>query len=71
MSILDYPKMTDNLLLYKEVGFQLIKDLYYRKTAKKVEEIIDVSTSHSTIHNWVQDLNEIIHREKEEKKGTF
>jgi len=52
----------------KEVAFELIKDLSYRKTAEKVEEIIDVSTSHSTIHNWVQDLGERIRRKREEKR---
>ena len=52
----------------KEVAFELIKDLSYRKTAEKVEEIIDISTSHSTIHNWVQELGERIRRKREEKR---
>jgi len=56
----------------KEVAFKLISDLSYRKSAEKVNEIIDVSTSHSTIHNWVQDLGERIRRKRAEKReGLF
>lgn len=52
----------------KEVAFELIQDLSYRKSAEKVEEILGVSTSHSTIHNWVQDLGERIRRKRAEKR---
>jgi len=52
----------------KEVAFKLIKDLSYRKSAEKLENIIDVSTSHSTIHNWVQDLGARIRQKRKEKR---
>ena len=52
----------------KEVAFKLIKDLSYRKSAEKVEEILNVSTSHSTIHNWVQKLGGRIRRKRAEKR---
>ena len=52
----------------KEVAFELIQDLSYRKSAEKVEEILDVSTSHSTIHNWVQKLGGRIRRKRAEKR---
>lgn len=55
----------------KEIALKLVKDLSYRKSAEKIEKIIDVKTSHSTIHNWVQKLGKKIRRKKEEKRKNL
>jgi len=51
----------------KEAAIKLIKDESYRKSAQKVEELLGVSTSHSSIHNWVQELGEKIKKESQKK----
>ncbi len=51
----------------KEAAIEMIKDMSYRNSAEKVEKLLGVSTSHSSIHNWVQDLGEKINKEQEKK----
>jgi len=65
---LGLPKNDRQSPALKETSFKLVKELSYRKTAEKLEETLDVSTSHSTIHKWVQDLGERIRKKREQKR---
>ncbi|PUU88684.1 UPF0236 family transposase-like protein, partial [Halanaerobium sp.] len=38
----------------KEIALDLVKELPYRKAADKIDNILESSTSHTAIFNWVQ-----------------
>ena len=55
----------------KEAAIKLIQDESYRDSAEKLEELLGVSTSHSAIHNWVQDLGNKIKKESQKKSKNL
>jgi len=65
LNIPDYDRQSPGL---KEAAIMMIKDMPYRKSAEKIEDLLKVSVSHSAIHNWVQDLGEKIAKEEDKKR---
>lgn len=51
----------------KEAAIDLVKDMSYRNSAEKIENLLRVSTSHTAIFNWVQKLGKKIAKEDEKK----
>ena len=52
----------------KEIALDLVRDLPYRKASKKIDDILETSTSHSSIFNWVQDLGSKLSKEDKTKQ---
>lgn len=65
LNLPDYARQSPGL---KEAALDVVKDLSYRKTSEKVEELLGVSASPSAIHNWVQKLGSKITKEADKKR---
>ena len=52
----------------KEIALDLVKELPYRKTADKIDNILETSTSHTTVFNWVQKEGSKLSKEAETKR---
>jgi hypothetical protein len=52
----------------KEIALDLVKELPYRKAADKVDNILESSTSHTAIFNWVQKEGAKLSKEAERKQ---
>ena len=55
----------------KEIALDLVKELPYRKTADKIDNILEISTSHTTVFNWVQKEGSKLSKEAETKQLDF
>lgn len=55
----------------KEIALDLVTELPYRKAADKIENILETSTSHSSIFNWVQKEGSKLAKEAETKQHDF
>ena len=52
----------------KEIALDLVKELPYRKAADKIDNILESSTSHTAIFNWVQKEGAKLSKEAERKQ---
>ncbi|MFW5961960.1 MAG: UPF0236 family transposase-like protein, partial [bacterium] len=52
----------------KEIALDLVQELPYRKAADKIDNILEASTSHTAIFNWVQREGDKLSKEAETKQ---